>query len=58
MNALSFFGFGENIVVKEIKNKGSTLPIKIRVKDLRAGKVKNPYNGETHEIVIFLRKAK
>lgn len=58
MNALSFFGFGENIVVKEIKKKGSALPIKIRVKDLRAGKVKNPYNGDTHEIVIFLRKAK
>lgn len=58
MNALSFLGLGENMVVKEIKKKGSSLPIKIRVKDLREGKVKNPSNGETHEIVIFLRKAK
>lgn len=58
MNALSFLGLDENIIVKEIKKRGSSLPpTRLTVKNIREGKVRDT-SGQLCEVVIFLRKSK
>ena len=58
MNALSFLRLDENIVVKEIRKKGSPLPpTRVTVKNIREGTVRDT-TGQLCEVVIFLRKKK
>jgi hypothetical protein len=58
MNALKFLGLDENIVVKEIRKRGSSLPpTRLTVRHIREGKVRDT-SGQLCEVVIFLRKAK
>jgi len=59
MNALRFLGLEEKVIVKEVQKRGSKLPpIKLTVKNIREGKVRDVYTGQMHEVVLFLRKAK
>lgn len=58
MNALKMLGLDQNIVVKEIKKRGSTMPpTQLTVKNIREGKVKDN-SGQLYEVVVFLRKPK
>ena len=58
MNALRFLGLDQNIVVKEIKKRGSALPpTRLTVKNIRDGKVRDN-SGQLYEVVVFLRKPK
>lgn len=58
MNALKFLGLDDNIVVKEIQKRGSTLPpTQLTVKNIRDGRVRDT-SGQLCEVVVFLRKAK
>ena len=58
MNALKFLGLDQNIVVKEIKKRGSALPpTQLTVKQIREGKVRDN-SGQLYEVVVFLRKPK
>jgi hypothetical protein len=58
MNALRFLGLDQNIVVKEIKKRGSVLPpTQLTVKNIRDGKVRDN-SGQLYEVVVFLRKPK
>ena len=58
MNALKFLGLDQNIVVKEIKKRGSALPpTQLTVKHIREGKVR-VNSGQLYEVVVFLRKPK
>ena len=42
MNALKFLGLDQNIVVKEIKKRGSALPpTQLTVKHIREGRVRD-----------------
>ena len=58
MNALRFLGLDQNIVVKEIKKRGSPLPpTRLTVQNIRDGKVRDN-SGQLYEVVVFLRKPK
>ena len=58
MNALRFLGLDQNIVVKEIKKRGSALPpTRLTVQNIRDGKVRDN-SGQLYEVVVFLRKPK
>ena len=58
MNALRFLGLDQNVVVKEIQKRNSSLPPTVlTVKDIREGKVRDA-SGDLCEVVVFLRKIK
>ena len=58
MNALRFLGLDQNVVVKEIQKRNSSLPpTRLTVKDIREGRVRDT-SGQMCEVVVFLRKIK
>ncbi len=58
MNALKMLGLDQNIVVKEIKKRDSSLPpTQLTVKNIREGSVRDN-SGQLYEVVVFLRKPK
>ena len=58
MNALKMLGLDQNIVVKEIKKRGSTLPpTQLTVQNIRDGRVRDN-SGQLYEVGVFLRKPK